>query len=70
MGRVVALDTLDVSSILPWTSAWDGSSKKDGSANVPRHLPPRLGEHSAAVLQDWLGMGAGEADGLRARSII
>jgi crotonobetainyl-CoA:carnitine CoA-transferase CaiB-like acyl-CoA transferase len=27
----------------------------DGAANVPRRPPPRAGEHTAEVLQDWLG---------------
>ena len=37
----------------------------DGVANVPRHMPPRLGEHSDAVLQEWLGIEADELSGLR-----
>lgn len=42
----------------------------DGAANTPRHLPPRLGEHSAAALWDWLGMDGDEVAGLRARGTV
>ncbi len=42
----------------------------DGAANVPRHLPPRLGEHSADALRDWLGVDGDELAGLRARGTV
>lgn len=42
----------------------------DGMANTPRHLPPRLGEHSAAALRDWLGTDDNELAGLRARGTV
>jgi crotonobetainyl-CoA:carnitine CoA-transferase CaiB-like acyl-CoA transferase len=42
----------------------------DGAANVPRRLPPRLGEHSAEALADWLGIGDEELAGLRARGTV
>jgi formyl-CoA transferase len=31
---------------------------------------PRLGEHTAAVLREWLGCSASEVDGLRASGAI
>lgn len=42
----------------------------DGAANTPRHLPPRLGEHSGPALRDWLGMDEDELAGLRARGTV
>ena len=42
----------------------------DGASNTPRHLPPRLGEHSGPALRDWLGMDDGELAGLRARGTV
>lgn len=42
----------------------------DGAANTPRHLPPRLGEHSRPALRDWLGMDEDEFTGLRARGTV
>jgi hypothetical protein len=31
---------------------------------------PALGQDTAVVLADWLGMGAGELDGLRSDGVI
>ncbi len=42
----------------------------DGAPNTPRYLPPRLGEHSATALRDWLGMDENELAGLRARGTV
>lgn len=35
-----------------------------------RRMPPRLGEHSRAVLNDWLALPAGELDALAAAGVI
>lgn len=42
----------------------------DGAFNTPRHLPPRLGEHSGTALRDWLGMDEDEIAGLRASGTV
>ena len=42
----------------------------DGAANVPRTLPPRLGEHSAEALREWLGVDEDELAALGGRGII
>lgn len=44
--------------------------RMDGAANVPRLLPPRLGEHSAEALGEWLGTDEDELAGLRARGTV
>jgi crotonobetainyl-CoA:carnitine CoA-transferase CaiB-like acyl-CoA transferase len=28
----------------------------DGRANIPRMPPPRLGEHTTDVLEEWIGL--------------
>jgi crotonobetainyl-CoA:carnitine CoA-transferase CaiB-like acyl-CoA transferase len=35
-----------------------------------RRAPPRLGEHTDEVLEDWLGMGAAERAALRERGVV
>jgi crotonobetainyl-CoA:carnitine CoA-transferase CaiB-like acyl-CoA transferase len=46
-----------------WPVRFDGAPAKVKPS-------PLLGQHSAEVLQDWLGMGAGEIDGLKVEGII
>jgi crotonobetainyl-CoA:carnitine CoA-transferase CaiB-like acyl-CoA transferase len=42
----------------------------DGTANAPRLAPPRLGEHTEAVLTDWLGYSAERVAELRRQGIV
>jgi crotonobetainyl-CoA:carnitine CoA-transferase CaiB-like acyl-CoA transferase len=40
------------------------------SAPPPVEPAPLLGQHTAEVLCDWLGLGAGDVEGLRREEII
>ncbi len=42
----------------------------DGSNATYRSPPPRLGEHTAAVLRDWLGYDAQAVASLRLQKLI
>jgi CoA:oxalate CoA-transferase len=41
-----------------------------GDGNPRRGRPPRLGEHTAEVLSEWLGLNADEVEGLRAAGAV
>jgi crotonobetainyl-CoA:carnitine CoA-transferase CaiB-like acyl-CoA transferase len=44
--------------------------KLSGTPGSVRTPPPMLGQHTAAVLQDDLGLSAAQVDSLRARGVI
>ncbi|HWU36027.1 MAG TPA: CoA transferase, partial [Candidatus Acidoferrum sp.] len=41
-----------------------------GEGNPRRSRPPRLGEHTAEVLSEWLGLTPSEVEGLRAKGAL
>jgi crotonobetainyl-CoA:carnitine CoA-transferase CaiB-like acyl-CoA transferase len=42
----------------------------DGERAGVRHHPPHLGEHTAQVLRELLGMGESQLESLASRSVI
>ena len=45
-------------------------SKMSRTPGRIEHAGPRLGEHTAQVLNEWLGLGPGDLDELRAAGVI
>ena len=46
------------------------AARLNGQTPTVRLGPPRLGEHTAEILSELLGIGAGDVDDLRSRDIV
>ena len=66
VGAIVELDQPDLGTYSSWGNPYRFAVTKPG----PSQPGARLGGHTSAVLQDWLGMGDGEIDALIAAGVV